>query len=591
MQVYPTLCPQHDFYTPTTTFPINRRIGDGRPGPGGDITRAPSDGASSGLFGLKSTTHPPGEGVRVGPSSDGTASSSLPRLGLADAAAAPDLTVRERLLREELEAEDEDDNDHCPSSPSSIAGSLLFEDDYCDIGGFEDGDDNGEEYFSQADPRGDVLDDARYKPRGDTPPEARSWELNGPREYGPTKPSGAGGRTDARERRLWELHEAICEAEGAVTVEGSAAKLRYQTKAANSPWYPFRNLSRLLLAQFCDQYKVSRVMLEGILAMLRFVDVESGERFNVDDLEGVHHEHFRARNRPYLPLLQVVKRKVESSPAAKAAGQGSAESYDIPVNLVIDRLLRSSLAMAKAVGNQGGKQLNAAEVSAARLGSSHIFSSPEEPLDGAKKANLHGDLARSCPSWGFDGVIAENGTSRIYVGDVAMCTLNADQNAQPCRVVNMYWSTDEQTVVTTVRPFRLPPQVDSASTDIFRRGTGLRRMWEQDSGDDDVVIKTTALKDLCEVYARDEVDRSLNEHKLKEPPRLRGEEKAFIAEGFVRRNTKPPVPTGSRASGPKRGRRAPPSTAPRRWFDFKVSYAPWRKEGRPDDPRFSLRKE
>lgn len=127
----------------------------------------------------------------------------------------------------------------------------------------------------------------------DHPPAANKaplpWELSGSRVYGPSL--DAKGQ---RERVLWGLHLPFCK--GAVTVEGGAANLRYNEKVARSEWYPFENLSVLLLSRFTNKYQVSRVMLRGMLEMVRFVD-DDGRRFNVDDLKDVHHEHFQARRR------------------------------------------------------------------------------------------------------------------------------------------------------------------------------------------------------------------------------------------------------------------------------------------------------
>ncbi|CAN0330301.1 unnamed protein product [Ectocarpus sp. 4 AP-2014] len=66
-------------------------------------------------------------------------------------------------------------------------------------------------------------------------------ELGGPREYGPSLDVNG-----EEERVLWGLHLPYCE--GAVTVEGGAANLRYNQEAEGSDTYPFENLSVLLLS-------------------------------------------------------------------------------------------------------------------------------------------------------------------------------------------------------------------------------------------------------------------------------------------------------------------------------------------------------
>ncbi|CAB1115463.1 unnamed protein product [Ectocarpus sp. CCAP 1310/34] len=162
-----------------------------------------------------------------------------------------------------------------------------------------------------------------------------------------------------RRQRIWELHEDHMQ--NATVVEGGAANLRYNKDAKGSKYYPHRNLSVMLLNLFADKHQLSRAVIEGLLTMLRFKD-EDGDKFNIEGLSGVHHEHFRARSRRYAPLLLQLKRKVKCSAIAQAAGETEAYVHEIPANLIIDRKLRSKSAVQEMMVNQGGKALTAVEL-------------------------------------------------------------------------------------------------------------------------------------------------------------------------------------------------------------------------------------
>ncbi|CAN0176497.1 unnamed protein product [Ectocarpus sp. 13 AM-2016] len=387
------------------------------------------------------------------------------------------------------------------------------------------------------------------------------WELSGPREYGPSL--DVNGR---EERVIWGLHLPYCE--GAVTVEGSAANLRYNQKAEGSDTYPFENLSVLLLSQFTSKYKVSRVMLRGMLEMLRFVD-DDGSRFNIDDLKDVHHEHFQARRRKYYPLLQVVKRKVEASATAKIAGETTADAYDIPTNLVVDRLLRSAPSMEEMLSNQGGKQLSRDETAAAGLASTHIFSVPEEKADGTKGDNQNGELARSTPHFGFDGImVGMDGKRKVYVNDIVMCTLDGVDDAHP-------WDAAKLGVMVELRRFRLAVEVDGQYS-TYLAGTDFIRAWEQQD-DGKTAVRREAIDGPCEMYTAAEVADKVHEDERANEALAEQDARRYFAEGFV--VPKPP---------PEGGRRRRKRALDDGYFSVKCDR--WSPEGTSDDPKFSIRK-
>lgn len=130
---------------------------------------------------------------------------------------------------------------------------------------------------------------------------------------------------DSKHPRLATLHKAVCKDEGVVLMEGGASSLRFNTKAAGSPTYPFRNMGHLLLMRLVTKHQWSRIMVADLLSMLRFKQPETGRGFDISDLHGMEAEHFIARTRDCMPLYEVYKRDVRCSPTALAA-KGNASS-------------------------------------------------------------------------------------------------------------------------------------------------------------------------------------------------------------------------------------------------------------------------
>lgn len=151
--------------------------------------------------------------------------------------------------------------------------------------------------------------------------------------------------------------------------------------------------------------------------MTMFSTVDGDEKFGVDDLAGIDAEHFYARTRQYLPLLPVVRRRV---PSTTSTGAGrTTEVYDFPVNVILDRQLRSKSAMRLMEAYPSGEVLRGEEAAANGLGNDHIFSGPVLPHGNKRRTNTHANLARSSPFYGFDGLTGHFGR-KMYVHDVAI---------------------------------------------------------------------------------------------------------------------------------------------------------------------------
>lgn len=308
-------------------------------------------------------------------------------------------------------------------------------------------------------------------------------------------------------------------------MEGGASNLRFNTKAAGSPTYPFPNMSYLLVIWLATKHQWSRVVLADFLSVLRFKDSESGRGFDINDLDGTQAEHFVARTRDCMPLYEVYKRDVRGSPTAIAAGGDDSTSvvYDIPLNLILDRQFKSSSAMRRFSLNPGGKQLSRAEALASNLASVHIFSGPAERPKGNKRhGNMHGVIARSTPHFGYDGILPTASKERtVHVNDIAVLAAGEADNStsRTCRVLQKFWDCERNKMMLSVRLFVSVDKVPEDPTGLpHLDACGVRylRLWEPEGADESVTkeVATVDIEDLCEIYSEAEV-KSL-QHKMPE---------------------------------------------------------------------------
>ena len=128
---------------------------------------------------------------------------------------------------------------------------------------------------------------------------------------GPADPGdlSAGGDGEARSHEPWldNLHELIEDYAEAEVVDGE--KPRFDAKALGSPYFPWKDLTELLVCLWALVTRPSRSSLQLLLDLLRYKD-SSGRRFKPDDVpESAEHLISEARKR--LPLLRLVRRAVE----------------------------------------------------------------------------------------------------------------------------------------------------------------------------------------------------------------------------------------------------------------------------------------
>lgn len=363
------------------------------------------------------------------------------------------------------------------------------------------------------------------------------------------------------EKRLERLHVGL----GGKTLEGGKEFCTYNTKAKGSPFFPYENLSVMLLFLFVHKYQVSEAMLDGLLAILRTRHDDKG--FEVDDLKSVTAKHFYSRRRSHHPLLEVVETMVPT----KDRGT-SVPSFTIPVNLLLARKMQSPRFIEMCVENAGGKVLSAEEAQQNRLSSPHLFAVPTEPLGNALSTNMHGALARSSAYFGFDGLLgARNGGRKVFINDVAMCTIGG--RVLPCRLLQVFWDEAEEALLMSVRRFRSIKEVRGVEGP--ERHRGLMRVWEEEGSKSAVILHNSALEGACEIYTRGEASRSEHRKEPRAAEERWGEEDAYIGEGFVMRRPK-------RGRDEDNGRQTPP---------FAVSKTQWWHEGSRESPLFGIRYE
>lgn len=366
---------------------------------------------------------------------------------------------------------------------------------------------------------------------------------------------------------LSDLHKKS----GGDTFEGGRQNLRFNTRAADSEYYPFETISHMLLCDLVFRYSLSRAQTRGLLSMLRTVD--NGKRFDINDLERVTGDKFFSRMRKYMPLIEVIKRRVRGS---SAAGAGSTvEVFDFPANLLLERQLLSARSMATYAANPGGKVMRGEEAEMNRLSSDHVLSGPVRPRGNERRTNMHGILARSSAFHGYDGVVGRDRDEKIHVNDAAMCLFDGGAR-YPCRVVSQFWDEEGGVLMASVRRFRGADEVHGESQRP-RTHDGLRRVWEETDPQCEVDVRCTNLLALLNILTPDEVSAGLHRDQGRRAGGVRWPEwEPCVGEGFI-----------SQSKGRKRGRSSNSEAGGR----YRVTKTPWTREGTPDQPLFTIRRD
>lgn len=370
-----------------------------------------------------------------------------------------------------------------------------------------------------------------------------------------------GGDAPSAIPRLDTLHTMAPSFAQSRTVEGGPENLRHNSKATGSPFYPFATKEQQLVYVWQHVHHISQKALGGLLEILS-IEYE-GESFNVRGLAGVNPEHFNNRMRPYLPLLRLLERDVPST----ADGKTSAVVYDLPVNLLLDRVMQLQSETTLSETYPGGKVLRGDEADQNSLMSDHVNCVPTRQEGNVRSSNHNGTLVRSTPFYGIDGIRAGICGRKVYVHDCCIC--DVDGVASLCRILELFYDAERGQVVVTVRLFRRAVEVRGVG-DEDKRGP-LVRAWEDCSPGNEVELKAADVLGLAEVYTPNEFEAGQYSVDGGEGGPSYGWER-FVGEGFVEK------------TGEKRRQQGGAVRTP-----FKVSESPWNKEGTRDKPLFGLR--
>lgn len=279
---------------------------------------------------------------------------------------------------------------------------------------------------------------------------------------------GGGAPTASRVPFLWELPSQL----GGKTKEAGAASIRVNQSAKNSPFYPFATLTCLLLFVFCYKHQLSQHAVDDLFFILRFTydwEPTAAEAAATGcDTMPIHYgfdrhdvptsgEHFVNRTRKYLPLLEVIECDV---PSTERGDEATSKVYNIPLPLILDRLLRSADMMALMEKHAAGKLLRGESMKDANcVDSDHIFAIATREVDDRKDCNMNGLLARRSSLYGLDGVMT-NRKEKVYMNDFVMCKVHGEADTQlVCRILELYWCVEGSGVRVTLRLFQAADDV------------------------------------------------------------------------------------------------------------------------------------
>lgn len=377
-----------------------------------------------------------------------------------------------------------------------------------------------------------------------------------------SSPEGGVGASGAIPR-IHLLHTMAPSFASTKTVEGGSEGLRYNTKARGSPFYPFPSKEQQLIFDWQHVHRISKGALRGLLDVLLMK--YEGEPFDVSGLAGIDPDHFYGRTWLYLPLLPLLEREVPSA----HDGTTSASVYDIPVNLLLDRVMQIQTESALSKKYAGGKLLRGDEAAENLLTSDHVNCVPTRRAGNVMNSNHNGTLARSTPFFGFDGIRARVCGRKVYVNDTCMCEV--DGEASLCRILEIFYDGERRLVLVSVRLFRGAGEVRDVGEEV-RRG-GLLRVWEDCTPGNKLELKATDVLGLVEMGTPPDAGAVGGQHSSGGGHSFPWD--SLFGEGFVRK-----------AGGRKRRHRRNAMSRP-----YHVFESPWCQEGSADKPLFGLRRE
>lgn len=230
---------------------------------------------------------------------------------------------------------------------------------------------------------------------------------------------------------LEELHTFLKEYRNAEVVDGD--NLWFDYESWGGEYFPWRNITELLISVWALVCRPSRRSLQMLLDLLRFVD-STGRGFDRRHVPASA-EHLISRMRRRLPLLPVFKRKIQDKDG------NATDSLDIPLGILIQRMLDCPRIVEEYVANFAGHKLTTTDRELNRVPDEHLTPIAHRHVDGARKSYMNGDLMQSTAHMGIECILVGGGEGvRVVVGDTVMASLSAGEiGPRPCRLAALFW--------------------------------------------------------------------------------------------------------------------------------------------------------
>lgn len=330
--------------------------------------------------------------------------------------------------------------------------------------------------------------------------------------------------------------------------------VKYNMKATDE-YYPFPHATALLWFWFVDKHQLSRQAQKDLKLILTAVGVDGSPLFKGEEMP-VNDDNFIARFRQYLPLGPLIKREVRAKTTKDRRDAGTetceevAHVYGVPLNFQIYRMLNAERPRLEQHQNPGGMPLFGIDAASNRLGSDHFFPGPVMEKGATLKTNMNGEIARSSPFLGYDGVVMRSG-NKIYIGETLMADVSGGGNYartphRPCRLIELFWDRGLCSIRCALRIFRTSNEIwDDRGPEAERNKEGIVKVWEETGRDARIVLPPANLYDFCEVITPEEFNQGIMKRPWARGTRRRGW--TFIGEGFLDTTRKRGIATSGHA--------------------------------------------
>lgn len=239
------------------------------------------------------------------------------------------------------------------------------------------------------------------------------------------------GEPDDEPPWLEELHELMEEYDTAAVVDGD--RMWFDFEALGGDYFPWRNITELLVAVWAIVTRPSRRSLQMLLDFLRFED-STGRGFDRAEVPPSA-EHLVSRMRHRLPLLPVLKRNIKDR-----AGNVT-EAMGVPLGTLLQRILDCPRLVEEYVANFAGHRLSTEERQQNRIPDEHLTPIPNRHVDGARRSFMNGELMHSTAHMGIECISVGGGEDvRVTVGDTVMAKIpTSPAEPIPCRIAALFW--------------------------------------------------------------------------------------------------------------------------------------------------------